>query len=73
MNNLAELYRVQAKYVEAEALYKRAMAVLEKALGPEHPHVANVLENMAKRCRNMGKEEEAEKLEARVKEIQSKR
>ena len=40
LNNLAELYRVQGKYVEAEPLYQRSLAIREKALGPEHPQVA---------------------------------
>jgi len=32
-----EFYRVQGRYAEAEPLYKRALAIYEKALGPEHP------------------------------------
>ncbi len=32
---------------DAEPLYKRALAMLEKALGPEHPHVAASLNNLA--------------------------
>ena len=34
LNNLAELYRAQGKYEQAEPLYQRAMAIVEKALGP---------------------------------------
>ncbi len=30
----------QGKYAEAEPFYKRALAISEKALGPEHPDVA---------------------------------
>ena len=37
LNNLAELYRSQGRYAEAEPLYKRALAIEEKARGPEHP------------------------------------
>jgi tetratricopeptide (TPR) repeat protein len=59
LNNLAELYRVQGKYAEAEPLCKRSLAMLEKALGPNHPDVATVCENMAKCYRNLGKEKEA--------------
>ncbi len=33
LNNLAELYRVQGRYAEAEPLYQRALAIREKALG----------------------------------------
>ena len=34
LNNLAALYYDQGKYAEAEPLYKRALAIWEKALGP---------------------------------------
>ena len=34
---LAGLYRAQGRYAEAEPLFKRALAVSEKALGPDHP------------------------------------
>ena len=39
LNNLAELYQAQGRYAEAEPLYKRALAIREKALGPDHPDV----------------------------------
>jgi len=35
LDNLAELYRAQSKYTEAEPLYQRALAIREKALAPE--------------------------------------
>jgi hypothetical protein len=59
--------------VEAELLFKRSLIILEETLGKNHPHVATVLENMAKCSREMGKKDEAEKLEARTKQIRSKR
>jgi tetratricopeptide (TPR) repeat protein len=34
LNNLAELYRKQGRYAAAEPLYKRSLAIHEKALGP---------------------------------------
>ena len=37
----------QGKYAEAEPLYERSQAIREKALGPEHPAVATVLNNRA--------------------------
>ena len=40
LNNLAELYQAQGRYGEAEPLFKRALAIHEKALGPDHPDVA---------------------------------
>lgn len=38
---------VQGKYTEAAPLYERATEIREKALGPEHPAVATVLNNRA--------------------------
>jgi tetratricopeptide (TPR) repeat protein len=40
LNNLATLYFVQGRDVDAEPLFKRALAVLSKALGPDNPTVA---------------------------------
>ena len=40
LNNLAALYYAQGQYAQAEPLYKRALAIWEKALGPDHPYVA---------------------------------
>ena len=37
----------QGRFTEAEPLYQRALKIREKALGPEHPDVAMVLENYA--------------------------
>jgi hypothetical protein len=38
-NDLAELYRAQGCYGEAEPLYKRDLAITEKARGPDHSDV----------------------------------
>ncbi len=37
----------QGKYAEAEPLYERSQAIREKVLGPEHPDVAQSLNNRA--------------------------
>ena len=37
LNNLAELYRAQGHYAQAEPLFKRALAMQEHTLGPVHP------------------------------------
>ena len=47
LNNLAVLYDNQGQYAQAEPLYKRALAIAEKALGPDHPLVATNLNNLA--------------------------
>ena len=38
----ALLYQEQGKYAEAEPLFKRALAICERALGPDHPHTQTV-------------------------------
>jgi tetratricopeptide (TPR) repeat protein len=55
LNNLALVYEAQAKYTEAEGLYKRALAIREKALGANHPDVARTLHNLGNVYRAQGK------------------
>jgi len=57
--NLAALYLAQGKYAEAEPLFQRALAVREKALGPEHPDTITVIENYAELLRRMKCEDDA--------------
>ena len=38
---------MQGKHVQAEALFKEALAIQEKGLRPEHPDVARLLNNYA--------------------------
>jgi len=47
LSNLAALHDSQDQYAKAEPLYNRALAIREKALGPEHPDVATSLNNLA--------------------------
>ena len=42
LNNLAEAYRLEGRYGKAEPLHRRALAIREVALGPEHPDVGTV-------------------------------
>ena len=49
-----------------------ALAIDEKALGPEHPGVARSLENYAALLRETRRSAEADKLEARAKVIRPK-
>ena len=72
LNNLAALYKAQSHYAEAEPLHKRALAIMEKALGPEHPDVATSLENYAALLRQTARADEAERMEARAKAIRAK-
>jgi tetratricopeptide (TPR) repeat protein len=72
LNNLAELYRSQGKYEEAEPLYKRVIEIDKKTLGKDHPDVATTLNNLALLYDSQGKYEEAEHLYKRVIEIDKK-
>jgi tetratricopeptide (TPR) repeat protein len=65
LNELANLYRDQGKYAEAEPLYQRALYIWEQALGPNHPYTQTVVRNYAMLLRKMGREAEASKLESR--------
>jgi len=55
-----------ARYTEAEGCYLRAIAIGEKALGPEHPNLATRLNNLGLLYWNQGKYEEAEPLYQRA-------
>ena len=72
LNNLALLYRNQGKYAQGEPLLKRSLAIMEKALGPEHPNTAQSLENYAVLLRKMDRNAEAKKMEARAQAIRAK-
>jgi hypothetical protein len=45
-----------------EQLHKRSLAIREKALGPDHPDVANSLNNMASLYHAQGRYADAEPL-----------
>lgn len=72
LTNIAAIYGTQGKYVETEPLYKQALTIWEKAVGPDHPYVVWGLNNLAKFYRNQGKPAEAEPLEKRSVAIQDK-
>src|SRR5882724_11841925 len=52
----------QGRYAEAEPLLKRALAIREKALGPDHPDVAMSLNTLAALYQERGRYAEAEPL-----------
>src|SRR5262249_4944901 len=64
--------RPLGKYGEAEGLYKRALTILEKALGANHPDVAWTLNDLALVYRGQGKYGEAEALFKRALTIREK-
>jgi tetratricopeptide (TPR) repeat protein len=72
LNLLATVYQAQEKYEEAEALYRRAMAIREKVLGDDHPVVANSLALLSSLYRLQRKFAEAEGLLRHALEIQTR-
>jgi len=72
LNNLAVLYQDQGKYSDAELLYKKALGINQKALGPNHPSVATGLNNLALLYKDQGKYSDAELLYQRALEIKKK-
>lgn len=47
LNNLARLYQTQGRFDEAEAVFKRALAIAESERGPDHVDTAVGLSNLA--------------------------
>jgi tetratricopeptide (TPR) repeat protein len=72
LNALAVLYHAQSKYAQAEPLYQRVLALMERTLGPDHPNLAATLDNYADLLHKMQREAEAEAAEARAKAIWAK-
>jgi len=60
------------RLAEAKPLYQRALALIERTLGPEHPNLAATLDNYADLLRKMQRAAEAETAEARAKAIWAK-
>jgi tetratricopeptide (TPR) repeat protein len=69
INNLAEFYRHQARFHEAEPLMERALAIDEAALGKDHPDVARDLNNLGQLYQDTNRLKEAEPMMQRAVEI----
>ena len=72
LNNLGVVLDAEAKYAEAEPLYKLALTIDEKTLGPDHPTVAICLNNLALLYSSQGRYAEAEPLYKRALTIDEK-
>jgi hypothetical protein len=59
---LALLVDGQGKAAEAEHLYRRALAIHENVLGPEHPNTVLVRNNLIRFFRKQGHSAEADAL-----------
>ncbi len=71
LNNLALFYNSQGQYAQAEPLFKRSLAIMEEAFGPDHPDVAASLENMAALYLKTGREKAAKELDHRAEAIRA--
>lgn len=66
LNEVALLFKIRAEYAAAEPLYRRALAICEVSLGPDHPEVAKSLNNLASLLEDTGCAAEAEPLYRRA-------
>ncbi len=66
LNDLAKINVAQGKYAKAERRIRRALAIREKAFGPEHPSVAQSLNDLANLYQAQGQYVEAEPLYKRA-------
>jgi hypothetical protein len=62
MNELGLFMKAKARFIIAEPLDRRALAITEAAYGPHHPHVATCLNNLAGLLRATNRLAEAEPL-----------
>ena len=72
LQNLAEIYRVQSRYAQAEPYFERLLEIDEKNFGPDHPNVAAHLNNLAGNYRAQGRLAEAAPLYKRSLDIWEK-
>jgi tetratricopeptide (TPR) repeat protein len=70
---LGGLLKGKARYAEAEPLYRRALAIDEASLGPDHTNVANHLNNLASLLQDTNRLGEAEPLYRRALKIDEAR
>ena len=66
-----ELYQA-GRFAEAEPLFRRVLAIRERALGPEHPDTARSLNNLAEVLREQGRYADVEPLLRRALAIDEK-
>ena len=68
----ARLSLSEKNYSEAMSLYTRGLRMLERNLGRSHPSLISHLEDMARICRSLERNDEAQMLELRAAKIRSK-
>jgi tetratricopeptide (TPR) repeat protein len=73
LHNLAVLLRALGRHDEAEALYRRALALFRQALGPDHPKLITCLRSLARLLRDLGRTAEARALEDEARAARARR
>ena len=63
LHSLGSLYFDQGKLADAEAMYRRALAGYEKALGPDHASTLDTVHALGNLYRGQGKLAEAEAMD----------
>lgn len=63
LRNLAWLYATQQQYALSEQLLKRALKMYAQELGPDHPEVADALNQLASVYRQAEQEQDAKQAE----------
>jgi len=66
LSKQADEFNSAGRYGEAEPLYRRALAIRERALGPDHPDTAKSLNDVANVLEETGRYGEAESLYRRA-------
>jgi tetratricopeptide (TPR) repeat protein len=69
LNYLANFYKYQGRYNQAEPLYLQALELYKRLLGEQHPDVAQSLNNLANLYKSQGRYNEAEPLFLQALEI----
>jgi tetratricopeptide (TPR) repeat protein len=71
-HDLADCYYKEERYQEAEKMFKLALAISERVLGPSSADLARTLHDYAVLLKHTNRHAEAEKLEARIHKMQSR-
>ena len=69
---LGGVYEVQGRYEAAELILLRSLTIRERALGPDHPHVTPLLEQIAMLYRKLERTRDARMFEERAKLVRSR-
>ena len=71
MNGLAQVYKAQLNYTKAEPMFKAAIAMSERTLGFNHPHVINRYRNLALMYEAQGSIQKAQNTYAKIEELKA--